>query len=560
MKYLITSALPYINGIKHLGTLVGCMLPADVYARYLRAKGNDVLFICATDEHGTPAEISALEENMDVRAYCDKYHKIQKDIYEGFYMSFDHFGRSSSKENELLTQEFAADLMKNGYIEERTIKQIYSVDDGRFLPDRYVTGTCPHCGYEKARGDQCESCTRVLDPTDLVNPRSAISGSTNLEVRETKHLFLKLPALEDKISRFIDSKEGVWPPIVISIARKWIKEGLHERCITRDLKWGVPVAQPGFEDKVFYVWFDAPIEYIGATMEWANLDPEHRDYKKWWYDAKDVTYVEFMGKDNVPFHTITFPCSIIGTGKPWKMVDYLKGLNWLNFYGGKFSTSQHRGIFTDKALEEFKADYWRYWLMANIPEADDVSFTFESFADTINKDLNDVLGNFVSRCLKMTAANFGDTVPGDGSETEEEENLKKTLSGMLADYDKYLSEMQFRKAMAELRAIWVEGNNYFARNEPWKVIKTDKARASVILRTAINLIYIYAELSKLIIPDSAAKIMAMLDRRIENGTFINEIRFDYVKGGDTFRFTESPFSKIAKDRVAELAVKYKAAS
>jgi len=560
MKYLITSALPYINGIKHLGTLVGCMLPADVYARYLRAKGNEVLFICATDEHGTPAEISALEENMDVRAYCDKYHKIQKDIYEGFYMSFDHFGRSSSKENELLTQEFAADLMKNGYIEERTIKQIYSVDDGRFLPDRYVTGTCPHCGYEKARGDQCESCTRVLDPTDLVNPRSAISGSTNLEVRETKHLFLKLPALEEKISKFIDSKEGIWPSIVISIARKWIKEGLHERCITRDLKWGVPVAQPGFEDKVFYVWFDAPIEYIGATMEWANQDPAHRDYKEWWYDAKDVTYVEFMGKDNVPFHTITFPCSIIGTGKPWKMVDYLKGLNWLNFYGGKFSTSQHRGIFTDKALEEFKADYWRYWLMANIPEADDVSFTFESFADTINKDLNDVLGNFVSRCLKMTAANFGDTVPADGTETEEEENLKKTLSGMLADYDKYLSEMQFRKAMAELRAIWVEGNNYFARNEPWKVIKTDKARASVILRTAINLIYIYAELSKLIIPDSAAKIMAMLGRRLEDGTFIKDIRFDYVKGGEHFGFTESPFSKIAKDRVSELAVKYKAAS
>ncbi|MGN1080371.1 MAG: class I tRNA ligase family protein, partial [Alphaproteobacteria bacterium] len=235
-KYLITSALPYINGIKHLGNLVGSMLPADVYARFLRQKGEDVLYICATDEHGTPAELAALEKNQDVETFCAEQHEVQKDIYSRFHLSFDHFGRSSSAQNTELTQHFCKKLMENGFIEERTIKQVYSVDDGRFLPDRYIVGTCPHCGYEAARGDQCENCTRVLDPTDLINPRSVVSGSSNLEIKDSKHLFLKLPALESRLSAFIDEHEAEWPLVVTSIARKWLKEGLRERCITRDLK------------------------------------------------------------------------------------------------------------------------------------------------------------------------------------------------------------------------------------------------------------------------------------------------------------------------------------
>ena len=281
-KYLITSALPYINGIKHLGNLVGSMLPADVYARFLRQKGEEVLYICATDEHGTPAELAALEKNQDVETFCTEQHEVQKDIYSRFHLSFDHFGRSSSAQNTELTQHFCKKLMENGFVEERTIKQVYSVDDGRFLPDRYIVGTCPLCGYEAARGDQCENCTRVLDPTDLINPRSAVSGSSNLEIKDSKHLFLKLPALESRLSAFIDEHEAEWPLVVTSIARKWLKEGLRERCITRDLKWGIPVPVEGFEGKVFYVWFDAPIEYIGSTAEWAEKDPENRDWKSWW--------------------------------------------------------------------------------------------------------------------------------------------------------------------------------------------------------------------------------------------------------------------------------------
>ncbi len=270
-KVLITSALPYINGIKHLGNLIGSMLSADVYARFMRATGNEVLFICATDEHGTPAEIAALEAGMPVEEYCAKQHDIQAAIYRDFALSFDYFGRSSSPQNHELTNHFYHRLDDAGFIEERTLPQVYSVDDGRFLPDRYIIGTCPHCGYANARGDQCENCTRLLEPTDLKEARSAISGSKNLEVRQTKHLFLKLPLLADRVEEWIDSRKD-WPLLVSSIAKAWLKEGLQDRGITRDLKWGVPVDRPGFEGKVFYVWFDAPIEYIGATREWADAD------------------------------------------------------------------------------------------------------------------------------------------------------------------------------------------------------------------------------------------------------------------------------------------------
>ncbi|MBO4521508.1 MAG: methionine--tRNA ligase [Alphaproteobacteria bacterium] len=559
-RYLITSALPYINGIKHLGNLGGSMLPADVYARFLRQKGEDVLFICATDEHGTPAELAALEKNQDVETFCTEQHEIQKSIYQRFHLSFDHFGRSSSSQNAELTQHFCKKLMENGFIEERTIKQVYSVDDGRFLPDRYIVGTCPHCGYEAARGDQCENCTRVLDPTDLINPRSAVSGSSNLEIKDSKHLFLNLPAMESKLAAFIDEHEAEWPIVVTSIARKWLKEGLRERCITRDLKWGISVPKEGFEGKVFYVWFDAPIEYIGATAEWAEKDPEHRDWKSWWYDAKDVRYTEFMAKDNIPFHTIMFPATLFASGEPWKKVDYIKGFNWLTFYGGKFSTSQKRGIFTNQALDEFQPDFWRYWLMANTPENADSSFTFSSFAATINKDLNDVLGNFVNRVLKMTASKIGAAVPAGGEWTAVEKEFIQTLQKRVTDYTKYLSEMEFRKALTELRAIWVEGNNYLTAAAPWTVIKEDPEKAAMILRLALNVIRLYAVLSAPIIPETAEKIQKLLN--LENAGYawpkadLTE-ELQTLKAGHAFNVPEQPlFQKITPEAVTDLCARY----
>ncbi len=510
-RILITSALPYINGVKHLGNLVGSMLPADVYARFQRARGHDVLYICATDEHGTPAELAARAAGQDVAEYCAEQHVLQKEIGARFGLSWDYFGRSSSPQNAALTQHFCTKLDQAGLIEERVDKQIYSLDDGRFLPDRYIVGTCPKCGYEKARGDQCENCTSVLDPTDLINPRSAISGSTRLEVRESRQLYLLQSKMVDRLRAWIDSKTD-WPHLVTSIARKWLDEGLQDRCITRDLDWGIPVNRPGFEGKVFYVWFDAPIEYIGATHEWADEDPGARDWRAWWYGdaAREVRYVQFMAKDNVPFHTVGFPVTLFGSGEPWKVVDYIKGFNWLTYYGGKFSTSSQRGVFMDQALEILPADYWRYYLMANAPEGSDTSFTWEHFAATINKDLADVLGNFVNRLLRFTRSRFGEAIPDGGAPGAAEASLVKELEQRLDSYTQHMEAMEFRKAMAELRAIWASGNEYLTAAAPWAKIKEDRDAAAIGVRTGINLIRLFAVLSQPVTPSISGQLLAAL--------------------------------------------------
>ncbi|MBK9036368.1 MAG: methionine--tRNA ligase [Myxococcales bacterium] len=507
MRHLITSALPYINGVKHLGNLVGSMLPADVYARYLRARGHEVLAICATDEHGTPAELSALEAGLPVDEYCRQMHEVQRGLGERFALAFDHFGRSSSPQNRELTQHFAAQLLAHGFLIERTTKQVYSLDDERWLADRYVTGTCPHCGSTKARGDQCESCTRVLDPADLIEPRSTLSGSTRLELRDSKHLFIDLPKLADEVRAWVDSHEADWPTLTTSIARKWLDEGLQARGITRDLKWGIPVGQPGYEDKVFYVWFDAPIEYLGATKEWADLAPATRDWRSWWYQADDVRYTQFMAKDNIPFHTIIFPATLLGSREPWKQPDYIKGVNWLTFEGGKFSTSSHRGVFMDSALEIQPADVWRYWLMANTPESSDSDFGWAQFAGQVNKDLVGVYGNFVNRIVKFTLSKLGAEVPAGGEPGEREHKLYADLDARIAELGRHLDDVAFRKALQELRAIWTEANTYLADAAPWSAIKTDRDRAACVVRTALNLARVLAILSAPVMPTSSQKIL-----------------------------------------------------
>ncbi len=559
-KILITSALPYVNGVPHLGHLVGCLLPSDVYARYMRMMGHEVLYVCGTDEHGTPSEVGAAKEGMDVADYCLKYHNRHKEAYDAFNLSFDYFGRTSSEQNREITYHIFEQLDKNGLIEEESIKQIFSIDDNRFLPDRYVTGTCPHCGYDKARGDQCENCTKVLDPTELINPRSTISGSTNLEVRETKHLFLNLPKLEKQLAEWVKSKEPFWPDVAYSIAQKWLKEGLRPRCITRDLKWGFPVPKKGFEDKVFYVWFDAPIGYLGITKQWADEKPGERNWKDWWLDAKDVYYVQFMGKDNVPFHSISFPATLLGTGENWTKVDYLKGMSYLTFEGGKFSKSEQRGVFAEDAVKEFPADYWRYWLISNAPEASDSSFTFDLFAGVVNKDLNGVLGNFVSRVMKMTASKIGAEVPAGGEMTEVEEKLIADLQEKADNYCKYMEGLEFKKAMNELRAILVDGNNYISVTEPWTVIKTDPARAAAVLRVCLNLIRIYALLSAPVMPETSAKILAKFglnaaDMPVLKG-FNAAKEIEALQPGHKFEVGDALFERIAPEKTEELKAKY----
>ncbi|MEJ6640553.1 MAG: methionine--tRNA ligase [Octadecabacter sp.] len=562
-RHLITSAIPYINGIKHLGNLVGSQLPADLYARYLRGRGDEVLFLCATDEHGTPAELAAAKAGKPVDEYCAEMWAVQADLAKGFNLSFDYYGRSSSDQNRKLTQHFASVLYDNGLIEERMETQMYSHADGRYLPDRYIEGTCPNCGFDSARGDQCDNCTKQLDPVDLIDPRSTISGSTELEMRDTKHLYLLQSKLKDDIDQWIDSQTG-WPVLTTSIAKKWLHDGdgLQDRGITRDLDWGVPVALgdkpwPGMEGKVFYVWFDAPIEYIACSQEWS--DATGGDWARWWRTDKgadDVRYTQFMGKDNVPFHTLSFPATIIGSGEPWKRVDYLKSFNYLNYDGGQFSTSRGRGVFMDQALEILPADYWRWWLLSRVPETSDTEFTWDNFQTDVNKDLADVLGNFVSRVTKFCRSKFSEDVPAGGEWGDAETTLIADLQTRLTAYEAAMDGIEIRKAAGELRAMWAAGNEYLQAAAPWTLFKTDPDQAATQIRLALNLIRIYAVLSAPFIPTASAKLLSAMNTLDMEWPSDMNAAVQALPGGHAFNVPDNLFDKITDEQRDEWAERF----
>ncbi|MEC8295752.1 MAG: methionine--tRNA ligase [Pseudomonadota bacterium] len=563
-RHLITSALPYINGIKHLGNLVGSQLPADLFARYQRGRGHEVMFICATDEHGTPAELAAAKAGQDVAGYCAELHEKQAEIAAGFGLSFDHFGRSSSEENKQLTQHFAGVLADKGLIREVSENQMYSNADGRYLPDRYIEGTCPNCGFDSARGDQCDNCTKQLDPVDLINPYSTISGSTDLEMRATKHLYLCQSQMKDQLNDWIDSK-GDWPVLTTSIAKKWLNDGdgLQDRGITRDLEWGVPVKRgdqdwEGMEGKVFYVWFDAPIEYIACAQEWVAAG-KGSDWERWWRTdkgAEDVTYTQFMGKDNVPFHTLSFPSTILGSGEPWKLVDYIKSFNYLNYDGGQFSTSRGRGVFQDQALEILPADYWRWWLLSHAPESSDSEFTWEYFQQSVNKDLADVLGNFVSRITKFCRSKFSEAVPEGGAFGEQEQALIADLTTKVRAYEGFMEDKEVRKAAQELRAIWVAGNEYLQAAAPWSTFKTDPEQAAAQVRLGLNLIRLYAVLSAPFIPFTAAKMLEAMGSTDDSWPGDVAEALNALPAGHGFTVPDVLFAKITDEQREEWQEKF----
>jgi methionyl-tRNA synthetase len=450
-----------------------------------------------------------------------------------------------------------------------------------------VIGTCPHCGYASARGDQCENCTRVLDPTDLIRPRSAVSGSEDIEVRSSKHLFLRQSLFSGKLREWIESKRGHWPLLVTSIALKWLDEGLQDRGITRDVEWGVPVNAfewgpnpdgqlpdiEGLAGKVFYVWFDAPIEYIGVTWEWADAraaeagrGSDDADWRRWWQlpAAADVTYIEFMGKDNVPFHTVGFPTTIMGVNESiaarggadeptWKLVDQLKGFNWLDYYGGKFSTSLQRGVFMDQALEILPADYWRWWITANTPETSDATFTWEQFQMQVNADLADVLGNFVNRILKFTESRFEGKVPEGGADGPLESKLHADVLAKLRELTEHLEGREFRKATTALRQIWVLGNGYLTEAAPWTAFKTDPERAGVAVRTGLNLVALFAKVSEPVIPFAAETIALSVGEAFPGRwpDLTGEGLLTALPPGRPVKAPDVLFKKVEDDQVAE---------
>jgi len=402
---LITSALPYVNNVPHLGNIIGCVLSADVFARYCRIRGYNIIYICGTDEYGTATETKAMEENCSPKEICDKYHAIHRDVYKWFDISFDHFGRTSSPQQTEICQAIFNKLWENEWLSENTMQQLYCESCQKFLADRLVDGTCPTpgCNYESARGDQCEKCGKLLNPTELIDPKCKVCRNTP-DIRGTNHLFLELPLLREQLEKYISEMSVArnWSQNAIQATNAWLKEGLRPRCITRDLKWGVPVPHEKYKEKVFYVWFDAPIGYISIT---ACYTPE---WEKWWKNPENVELYQFMGKDNVPFHTVMFPSTLLGTGENWTLMKTISVTEYLNYENGKFSKTKGVGVFGNDAKDtKIPPEVWRYYLLTNRPEVSDTLFTWGDLQAKLNSELLSNLGNFINRVLSFISKPAG---------------------------------------------------------------------------------------------------------------------------------------------------------
>jgi len=478
-RILITTALPYVNNVPHLGNLVQT-ISGDVYARFLRLIGKEILFIGGTDEHGTTTETTAIKEGLTPREVCDKYFKIHSDVYTWFNISFDCLGRTSSPENKMIVLEIFHKLYENGFITADILEQTFCRQCDRFLADRFVEGTCPHCDYEHARGDQCERCGKILDAVELVDPTCKVCGNTP-EVRKSKHLFIDLPSISPMLKKWIASVKDNWSVNAVTMTQAWLKEGLQKRCITRDLKWGISVPKEGYEHKVFYVWFDAPIGYIGITAEC------RKDWRNWW-TSEDVKLVQFMGKDNIPFHTIMFPSSLLGTKDPWIKVSELSVNEYLNYQGGQFSKSRHIGVFGNDAEETgIPSDVWRYYLMMNRPETGDTEFTWEDFQVKINNELVATFGNLVYRTMSFINRYYDSTL-SELHLTDADEEFSKKVEEIEEKVKVYLDEIRLKDALKEIMHICRLGNQYFQQTEPWKAVKLDPERAKSALTLLVNVL------------------------------------------------------------------------
>lgn len=506
MKKLITSALPYVNNVPHLGNIIGCVLSADAYARFCRSRGYDTLYVCGTDEYGTATETRAREEGLTPQQICDKYHEIHKNIYRDFNISFDIFGRTSTEKQTEIAQEIFNDLDQNGLISEQTSKQTFCEKCSMFLADRYVEGTCPHCGYEDARGDQCDGCGKLLEPEDLKNPKCKVCGTAPV-LKETSHLYLDLDRLQDRLKTWSETaqQEGDWTRNAIQTTQSWFEKGLQPRPITRDLSWGIPVPKPGYENKVFYVWFDAPIGYISITAR------ERNDWKDWWQNPGEVSLYQFMAKDNIPFHTVIFPASLIGTGKNWTLLHHINSTEYLNYEETKFSKSRNTGVFGDDVKKtEIPVDLWRFYLLANRPERNDSHFVWQDFIEKVNSEFIDNIGNLTHRTLVYLQKNFNGEI--------KDLDLPDTHQTFVADCRKNfaaltdaLESVKLRESLRLLLAIGNSGNKFFQDMAPWDNIKSHPEHAHATVSVLTYLVHSIAIAVEPYMPETAAKMFKMLN-------------------------------------------------
>jgi methionyl-tRNA synthetase len=503
---LVCCALPYTNAVPHVGNIVGSHLPADIFARYCRLKGYETLFIGGADENGTPTEVAAIELKVTTKRLTDTFYQVHKGIYDWFEISYDNFSRTSLPVHHKTTQEFFLKIYENGYITKGVMRLPYCEADKLFLADRYVVGKCPVCGYEFARGDQCENCATLLEPEQLIDPRCKIDGSVPV-FRDSDNLFLELEKLQPKLEAWINGQKH-WRKQVSSLALAWIKEGLKRRSITRDLKWGVPVPLEGFENKIFYVWFDAPIGYISSTKEWAERVGDARKWEDFWLDPETRIY-NFLGKDNIPFHTIFWPGMLMARGGvdlPYDVV----GLQYCNYEGDKISKSRNWGIFCEKVVQSgLDPDVWRYYLAYLIPETKDSEFKWDDFQNRVNNELVAAIGNFVHRTLTFASNFLGGTLERQAW-GDDEKKVEAAVLQQVAVADEAFREARLKDALKCVLQVAIIGNEYFQRSQPWALIKVDQAACRRVIFCCMNISVVLAVLMAPFLPAASKRVCEYL--------------------------------------------------
>ena len=551
-RYTITAALPYTNGPVHIGHLAGVYVPADIYARYQRLQNKDVAFICGSDEHGVPITLKAKKEGITPQQVVDKYHAIIKKSFADFGISFDNYSRTSAEIHHKTASEFFKKLYEDGKFIEEVTEQLYDEEANQFLADRFIVGTCPKCGFEESYGDQCENCGTSHNATDLINPKSAISGNKPI-LKETKHWFLPLNEYEDFLKQWIlvDHKKD-WKTNVYGQCKSWIDDGLRPRAVTRDLDWGIPVPVKGAEGKVLYVWFDAPIGYISSTKEWAER--EGKNWEDYWKD-ENTKMLHFIGKDNIVFHCIIFPAMLKAEGS-YILPDNVPANEFLNLEGNKISTSKNWAVWLHEYLEDFpnQQDVLRYTLTANAPETKDNDFTWADFQARNNNELVAIFGNFINRVMVLTDKYYEGIVPNAGAFSEVDEQTLSELKAYPTVIASSLERYRFREAQGELMNVARLGNKYLADEEPWKTIKTDEERTKTVMYVALQIASALAVLSEPFLPFTSDKLKNMLNVRssaVETSWVDVSSKSELIKPGHKTNKAELLFSKIEDEQIQQ---------
>lgn len=540
-RILVTSALPYANGPLHLGHLAGAYLTADFYVRYKRLTNADIIFICGSDEHGVPITIAAEKEGVSPQDIVDRYHRQIKDVFEDFGISFDHYGRTSSKTHHKLSQEFFLTLHEKGFFKKKTEKQLYDPKADMFLPDRYVKGTCPNCGYEEAYGDQCEKCGNSLSPSELINPKSALTGETP-EVKETEHWYMPLGEMQPKLEKWINSREN-WKPNVMGQVKSWLNDGLSDRAVTRDLNWGVPVPLEDAKGKVLYVWFDAPIGYISSTKEWAEKQGKPDLWKDYWQNEETELY-HFIGKDNIVFHCIMFPIMLMEHGN-YVLPKNVPANEFLNLEGQKLSTSRGWAVWLREYLDDFEPDLLRYALGVTLPETKDSDFSWKDFQSRVNTELADVMGNFVNRTFTFTQNYAGGKVPELQNATDFDNETLQSITAQKEKITAAYENFRFKEAIGETMNLARIGNRYFTETEPWKTRKTEPEKCMNTIHVSLQICAALSCLFEPVIPAKMKSLRAQLG--LTDNFSWDSISSDMLTAGKKILPGDILFQKIEND-------------